>query len=377
MASLEPGQGNVQSRMRHLRTRRLIVAACLLVLAAITLLSLHLLGLGQNAGATLAQIDAAHVIPDDQNAARDYTSLALRGANTLLIPMPLAADARTATMSRPWRSAEFPEMAKWIEQRRTILDVLLQASRKPACWIPLDEPQSQPGEPSTVALFGTPCLLQAANNDFGEGRPDAGMEKLLYIFQMAEHFRSQMNLSHRMLGMSSASEGLKRSNRLLVTEEVSQEWLTRLEAVLPPVKNVDDKEFRQLLEIRRLRFHKYRNFRDRLLYTLAQPVASSPGERRIYSAHVAEFRATRILLALRRHKNNSGTWPATLADIEGRIPPEALIDPLTNKPFVYRRAGDSFLLYNVGPNGADEGGESGDDYHFWPPSQRWAGSVKY
>ncbi|MBN1506283.1 MAG: hypothetical protein JW955_05530 [Sedimentisphaerales bacterium] len=53
------------------------------------------------------------------------------------------------------------------------------------------------------------------------------------------------------------------------------------------------------------------------------------------------------------------------------------MDPLTKQPFAYRPTGDSIILYNVGPNGIDEGGTSGDDYHFWPPSARWAGSVKY
>ncbi len=97
----------------------------------------------------------------------------------------------------------------------------------------------------------------------------------------------------------------------------------------------------------------------------------------IESTHLSEFRAGRILLALHRHKDKTGAWPATLAEIEGQIPPEVLIDPLTKKPYIYRRTSDNLILYNVGPNGIDEGGTSGDDYHFWPPSDRWPGSAKY
>lgn len=84
------------------------------------------------------------------------------------------------------------------------------------------------------------------------------------------------------------------------------------------------------------------------------------------------------LLALRRHYDKTGAWPATLTEIEGEIPSEVLIDPLTKKPFLYRPTDEErFFLHNVGPDGIDEGGDSGDDYHFWPPSSRWASSVKY
>jgi hypothetical protein len=43
----------------------------------------------------------------------------------------------------------------------------------------------------------------------------------------------------------------------------------------------------------------------------------------------------------------------------------------------YCPTGHNFILYNVGPNRVDDSGDSRDDYHFWPPSARWVGSVKY
>ncbi len=227
-----------------------------------------------------------------------------------------------------------------------------------------------------MAYYGTLLLFQAANNDFAEGRTDAGMEKLLCVFQMAEHFRSQMNLSDRYSGISLGLEGQKRLNKLLVTGEMPQEWLAKFEAALPPTTDVEDRELRQVQEIEGLHVRKYLPLRYRLVY-LFTAGKSARIMRQTTDAHLAEFRATRILLALRRHKEQTGAWPATLAEIEGRIPPEVLIDPLTRKPFIYRPAGDSLILYNVGPNGIDEGGMSGDDHHFWPIPQRWAGSVQY
>jgi hypothetical protein len=93
-------------------------------------------------------------------------------------------------------------------------------------------------------------------------------------------------------------------------------------------------------------------------------------EERLRAIDAASQWSLLLLLALRRHKNEASTWPGNLREIESGVSPEALIDPLTKKPFMYRSTGDSLILYDVGPNGIDEGGESGDDYRFWPSSQR-------
>jgi len=375
MASLEPVQSKGVSRISRLVTRqRLIVAACLIVLAAIVLLSLHYLRPGPSADAQLQAIDAAHALPDEQNAGKDYTLLVLNGAGAFLDPQLLVQNFQA--LAQPWRSADLPEAAKWIEERRAIIDALLQGGRKPKCWFPLSESDGQSEKRLQVAWNGTLLLLQAANNDFAEGRAEAGMEKLLCVFQMAEHFRSQMNLSDHQIGLSIASEGLKYLNRLLVTQDCPQEWLAKFEAALPPSRDITEKERDQLHEIQRLILRKSLPFHERILSTFAVSM-SFRQMKQTYSAYLSEARAARILLALRRHKDQTGAWPATLVEIQGQIPPEALIDPLTRKPFVYSATGDSLVLYNVGPNGIDEGGLLGDDYHFWPPGERWAGSVKY
>lgn len=371
-------RGNEASRLDWLVTDRwwLIALACFIAAAGLAFALVYWRRHQPSADEQFRAIDAAHAVPDEQNAAKDYTLLILNGTGAFLDPQLLAQNVQTATLAQTWRSADFPQAAKWIQERQAIIDALLQAGRKPKCWFSVSEEYQQTGKRFQVAYYGSLLLLRAANNDFAEGRTEAGMEKLLCVFQMAAHFRSQMNLSDRYTGMSLTSEGLKRLNTLLITQDMPQGWLAKFEATLPPTRDVTDKELRQLHEILGLNVRKSLPFRERMLYVLTGGVSSGQ-MRHIDAAHLAELRAARILLALRRHKDRTGAWPATLAEIEGRIPPEALIDPLTKKPFVYRPAGDSLILYNVGPNGIDEGGTSGDDYHFWPLSQRWPGSVKY
>lgn len=378
MGSREPMQSGGVSRAGGLVTRRrAVVAACLLALAAIALLSAYLLYPGLSADDQLAAIDAAHAVPDEQNAAKDYGQLILNDPEARLDhTLHLMQDVEKAILSQPWRSVDFPEAAKWVEQRRAILDALLQAGRKPKCWFSVSQPFWHSGERFRLVSDGSVLLRRAANNDFGEGRTEAGLEKLLCVFQMAEHLRSQLSLSDRFNGMGIASEGLRRLNVLLVTQGVPKEWLVTFEAALPPTKDATDEEQRQLYKIQELRARKYRPFGERMLDSLIDSMQSRL-MRHMTCAYLSESRAARILLALRRYKDQTGAWPATLAEIEGQVPPEALIDPLSKKPFAYRPAGDSFLLYTVGPNRIDEGGESGDDYPFWPPSDGWVGRVKY
>ncbi len=83
----------------------------------------------------------------------------------------------------------------------------------------------------------------------------------------------------------------------------------------------------------------------------------------------ATRRATPILIALARHKEETGVWPETLERIEPKLPEQMLTDPQNNGPFVYRRDGARFIFYSKGPNGADERGSysrPADDWPIWP-----------
>ena len=65
---------------------------------------------------------------------------------------------------------------------------------------------------------------------------------------------------------------------------------------------------------------------------------------------------TLVRIALERYRLRHGQWPDTLKElvpgVVERLPP----DPFGDGPFLYRRAGDDFFLYSVGPNGIDDGG---------------------
>ena len=104
-------------------------------------------------------------------------------------------------------------------------------------------------------------------------------------------------------------------------------------------------------------------------------------EESLYRIHVIYFRVTadnhgsRLIVALRRYKNEHGRWPETLDSIKNLVPEEILVDPINGGSFVYKLTEENFTLYSKGKNNIDNGGirdkESGaDDWPIWSPKSR-------
>lgn len=73
------------------------------------------------------------------------------------------------------------------------------------------------------------------------------------------------------------------------------------------------------------------------------------------------MRLAMTLLAIRIYQLEHGQPPASLDDLAPGILAEVPRDPFSQQdeqPLVYRREGDSFVLYSVGPNEVDDGGVS-------------------
>jgi len=84
-----------------------------------------------------------------------------------------------------------------------------------------------------------------------------------------------------------------------------------------------------------------------------------------YSAYVREImtaeatcRVTATGVALKRYQLKHGKYPATLSDLVPEFISSIPRDPVDGKPLRYRLMADgSFLLYSIGENGRDDGGD--------------------
>jgi hypothetical protein len=96
-----------------------------------------------------------------------------------------------------------------------------------------------------------------------------------------------------------------------------------------------------------------------------------------------EVGATLALIAITRYKQNKGEYPQDLNElVAAGYLSELPIDSFSDKPLVYKRKGDDFVLYSFGENCRDDGGvystnENGrflewggdGDRIFWPPRE--------
>jgi len=364
MASREPVQSKGASRVGRV-ARRLVVAVCLVVLAGTGLL--FWARPSRSLEARLRAIDAAYAIPDEENAARAYTELAWDYNGPSLDMFVLPPSLLVSTLMQPWRSVDYPQAAQWLEERRPVVDTLMDIGRKPNCWFSVFEARWQAGKRSDAAHQWSMLLLLAANNDLGEDRTEAGLEKLLAVLQIARHFHTQVNPRDRNIGESFLWVGLRRLERLVMLEEVPQEWLARFETALPPARNGWNEDSKQVETVRQLYEREHQQGVIKRLMSIFTAAKSGRADRESELLKLGLCRTTRILLALRHYRNKTGAWPGSLREIQSRVPPEALIDPLTGKPLVYRLVGDRVLVYGVGLNRVDDGGSfsAGDDFPYW------------
>jgi hypothetical protein len=89
---------------------------------------------------------------------------------------------------------------------------------------------------------------------------------------------------------------------------------------------------------------------------LGQQAATDVATIGIFDAnYLAKLRLLRLQVALQEFKVSRGAYPARLTELPG-VSREALVDPFTEQPPVYRRKGRGYVLYSLGPNRKDDGG---------------------
>jgi hypothetical protein len=77
---------------------------------------------------------------------------------------------------------------------------------------------------------------------------------------------------------------------------------------------------------------------------------------RVMKAEAAK-QVTVTAIALKRYQLKYGNYPADLNSLVPEFLPSVPLDPVDGKPLCYRRNADgTFLLYSVGENGKDDGG---------------------
>jgi hypothetical protein len=94
----------------------------------------------------------------------------------------------------------------------------------------------------------------------------------------------------------------------------------------------------------------------------------------------ATLRSAATAVAAERFRRDQGRWPAALDELVPAYVTAVPLDPFDGQPLRSRRLGDGFVVYSVGPDLADDGGQihSGGvggmpkdcGIRLWDPAQR-------
>jgi len=321
----------------------------------------------------IAAIDAELAIPDAENAAVFYR----RFFSNLKNPTTLD-DLSSYTPSayvEPWADSEHPELAAKLKTHRAFMQTLLDISQMQNARFPV-----YPDPNSGSFMLGdmrkvTFILSWAAANDLAEGRVEAAFSKYQCQLKLACHLEQQPAWYYNGLGIAIEAAAFGNIKRAVIQDDITPEQLRSLETILEISWNQDKADAGTAARVNRL-IHDKELLQMSILGRLRQmwfgrkELKEQEGRKRLIHLRLeAARRAIRIFIALRRHKEKTGTWPEILEQIEPKLPEQMLIDPQNNGLFVYKRDGDDFVFYSKGPNGIDESGiasSPADDYPIWP-----------
>ncbi|MBA7551403.1 hypothetical protein ES705_43943 [subsurface metagenome] len=321
-----------------------------------------------------AAIDAELAIPDAENAAVYYKRF-FTDPNNEAILYDLS-DHTPSAYCEPWLDTEHPELAAKLKTHRTFLQTLLDISEMQEARFPV---YYSPGSDSAQFLWGVRKVAMvfswAAANDLAEGRIDAAYSKYQCQLKLARHLQQQPAAYYKYVGIAIEAVAHGNIKMAVMQDNITQDQLSLLETTLKITQNNRSEDDEIADKVDNLIERKERSQQPLTIRLKAWWRAlrtRQQDEKRLYQIHLrllSSRQSTRILIALRRYKQETGAWPGTLEQIEPRLPEQMLIDPQNNGAFVYNRDGEDFVFYSKGPNNIDEGGSysgSADDWPIWP-----------
>jgi hypothetical protein len=380
-------QDNDSSRTARRRKRLIWLTAIVVVMVAITA---YFTLTYKSVDEELAEIEAARAIPDSENAAFIYNELLAEYQQIPRCPAFLDGDADSLTMRQPWNSADYPELAEWIKTHKPLTERLLQASKFDKCRFRIDNYTYEQVPILVVDRSSAMCnwaflLARAANNDIAEDRTNDAIAKYRCLTQLAKHVYQQPLLVEYLFGTAIEQMALHRLMQFLIQGNPTESQVKTIEDLLMPTQDNWSTDSRPILRVDRLLCRRTFSLQSRIeaWWTGISRTATFKKAHEIYLSNIASRRALRIMIVLRRYKDQHSRWPTNLDDVRLLAPAEAFVDPIAGDSFVYKLADDAFRLYSKGRNKIDEDGQNTatfdpntgkvtqyeDDKLFWPPRE--------
>jgi hypothetical protein len=330
----------------------------------------------------LKAFDARRFVPDENNAATIYNKLIADFIENDFNSEITGVSIDNPKFRKPWRSANKPNAAEFLNNQKQTISTLLEALKKEKCYFPIETNYTYYATYSLtitnrLSKFRTWARLLsfAANNDIGEGRIEDAIVKYAGLMRMAEHLNQEKQTLAFLVSFAIEGISTQSIKTTVIESDITEKQLNLIEAIPLQTSDQWEKIYLEISKIDKLLQQKEFSklpFPTRLTASLYVKLLSpSPSEKmhEIYLRNITDRRGIKILIALRHYKNKNGKWPEKLEQIKPYVEPEILIDPFNNGDFIYKLTDEGLTLYSIGKNKTDEGGnntETADDWLIWP-----------
>ncbi len=175
----------------------------------------------------LAALETKYAVPDEENAAFAYDEI-FETLDTDSNQPEFFLKSTPSSNDEPWLSKYHSETAKWLKSHQITIAKLIRASQKEKCRFPIffdswDFDWNMERLATTRRCLY--LLISAGNNDIGEGRTDAGLDKYVCILRMADHLYQQLDSIYFTVGFGLESLALKHLNRFAIESKTTEEQL--------------------------------------------------------------------------------------------------------------------------------------------------------
>jgi hypothetical protein len=197
----------------------------------------------------VAALNAKYDVPEEENAAPYYEQIEVTDfyPDETFEDMfnfdrekrgPDLWDPNDDTMSRPWETEEFPELAAWLETEKEKIAPLWQAIQYDKCWFKV------PTDPTTIdfeklsdiknALFVVQRMIY---QDLAQDNLQGAVEKAMGILQCSCHFQQQSSLIDNLVGWALHAMADSIIRDIVINCSLDEASLTRLEAQIGRFEN--------------------------------------------------------------------------------------------------------------------------------------------
>ncbi|MFC1739364.1 hypothetical protein ACFL1G_09995 [Planctomycetota bacterium] len=332
----------------------------------------------------LTRLEAALAVPDEQNAALIYEDLLKMLPSDIEEPL-FFTTTLPSSLDKSWRSKDHLETKTFIQKHQTIIDTLLMVSDLKNCRFSLYIGSSRRTSNfdkriellSNIRKFAR-ILVSSANNDLAESRIDSAFEKYLCIFRMSKHFQQQPVIIDHILGVGLEELAIKNIKTFILKDYADESHLKTVENSVH-INEDWDKKIQLIKKVEKLNTLSESNDTITNIYNIlfVSSDAIESAYKRIHRFHqqlLTDKRGLRLIVALKRYKNQTNHWPQSILKLKSLLPEKTFLDAY-GSPFVYEQIDGDFKLYSKGENKIDENGqgydpdmEEGnfDDLLIWP-----------